>query len=262
LEVKLKISVHDSYHIVNKIYVFYEEWINNRRRNLKYTKIAVVAAGGNSLIKDKLKTSFQDQLETAVEICDHITIIGIIKAGYNTVITHENGPQVDFSLIRSDTTSHIFSLVPIDACGADTQGTIGYMIQQSLYNKFKEKGINKKAAIIVTQVKVNKDDLVFKNPTKPVGPFYSQEKAEKLQKDKNWTMIEDSGRGYRRVLPSPIPIEIMEIDVIKHLVDGGFTTIAVGGDGGIPVIEDERGDLKGCEVVIDKNYASSLLGKN
>ena len=246
MEVKLKISVHDSCHIVNKIYVFYEEWINNRRRNLKYTKIAVVA-GGNSLIKDKSKTSFQDQLETAAEICDHITIIGIIKAGYNTVITHGNGPQVGFSLIRSYTTSHIFSLVPMGACGVDTQGTIGYMIQQSLYNKFKEKGINKKAVTIVTQVKVNKDDLVFKNPTKPVGPFYSQEKAEKLQKDKNWTMIEDSGRGYRRVLPSPIPIEIMEIDAIKHLVDGGFTTIAVG-DGGIPVI--------------DKDYASSLLAKN
>lgn len=135
------------------------------------------------------------------------------------------------------------------------------MIQQSLYNKFKEKGINKKAVTIVTQVKVDKDDPAFKNPTKPVGPFYYKEKAEELRKEKSWSIIEDSGRGCRRVVPSPIPIEIIEREAIKNSVENGFVTIAVGG-GGIPVIEDERGNLKGCEAVIDKDYTSSLLARN
>ena len=133
------------------------------------------------------------------------------------------------------------------------------MLQPSLYNKFKEKDINKKAVTIVTQVKVDKDDPAFKNPTKPVGPFYSKEKVEKLQKEKGWTIIEDSGRGYRRIVPSPIPIEIIEREAIKNSVDNGFLTIAVGG---IPIIENERCGLKGQEAVIDKYYASSLLARN
>ena len=204
------------------------------------SKIAVIAVGGNSLIKDKTKISFQDQLKTVAETCDHI--IRMINAGYNIVITHGNGPQVGFSLIRSDMTSNALPIVPMDVCGADTQGTIGYMLQQSLYNKFKEKDINKKAVTIVTQVKVDKDDPAFKNPTKPVGPFYSKEKVEKLQKEKGWTIIEDSGRGYRRIVPSPIPIEIIEREAIKNSVDNGFLTIAAGG---IPIIENERCGLKG-----------------
>jgi len=178
------------------------------------SKIVVIAIGGNSLIKDKSKISFQDQLKTAAETCDHI--IRMINAGYNIVITHGNGPQVGFSLIKSDTTSNILPLVPMDTCGADTQGTIGYMLQQSLYNKFKEKDINKKAVTIVTQVIVDKDDLAFKNPTKPVGPFYYKEKAEELRKEKSWSIIEDSGRGCRRVAPSPIPIEIIDRETIKQ----------------------------------------------
>lgn len=222
-------------------------------------KTAVVAIGGNSLIKDNNKVSIEDQLETASETCEHL--IGIIKEGYNLVVTHGNGPQVGFSLIRSDLASSSLPLVPMDACGADTQGTIGYMLQQSLHNHFKQNGMNNIAATVVTQVKVDINDPAFKNPTKPVGRFYDKERAFDLKEKLGWTIVEDSGRGYRRVVPSPIPIEIIERPVIQDLVEQGIITIAVGG-GGIPVVEDENGQLRGCAAVIDKDHASSLLARN
>ena len=220
-------------------------------------KTAVVAIGGNSLIKDKNHQTVPDQFAITRETTVHIA--GMIQQGWRVVITHGNGPQVGFILLRSELSSQVLHTVPLDSCGADTQGALGYMIQQCLYNDFKTFGIKRQAATVVTQVLVKKDDPAFKNPTKPIGPFYDKEKAEKYHNEQGWRMVEDAGRGWRRVVPSPLPMRIIELDAIKKLVDQGIVVIAVGG-GGIPVIE-ERGRLKGVEAVIDKDYASALLAE-
>ena len=219
-------------------------------------KVAVVAIGGNSLIKDKDHQTVPDQFETTKQTCVHIA--GMIEKGWDVVITHGNGPQVGFILLRSEIASDVLHTVPLDSCGADTQGAIGYMIQQSLYNEFKKRDIDKQATTVVTQVVVDKDDIAFKRPTKPIGPFYDERKAKEYSKEQDWSIMEDAGRGWRRVVPSPIPLEIVERDAIKSLIDKGFVVIAVGG-GGIPVVINENGDLYGVEAVIDKDYASSLL---
>lgn len=218
-------------------------------------KIAVVAIGGNSLIKDKDHQSVSDQFKTTQEICKHIA--SMINDGWNVVITHGNGPQVGFILLRSELASNVLHTVPLDSCGAETQGGIGYMIQQSLYNEFNRRGVRKQAVTIVTQVLVDKNDPAFKNPTKPIGPFYDEKRAKEHQAEQGWNITEDAGRGWRRVVASPTPINIVEMDAIKTLVDKAFVVIAAGG-GGIPVIEHEN-ELKGAEAVIDKDYASALL---
>jgi len=218
-------------------------------------RIAVVAIGGNSLIKDKDHQSVPDQFRTTRETCKHIA--SMIENGWNVVVTHGNGPQVGFILLRSELASSVLHTVPLDSCGADTQGAIGYMIQQSLHNEFQRRGIQKQAVTVVTQVQVDKGDKAFKNLTKPIGPFYDENRARKYQAEQGWSMIEDAGRGWRRVVASPAPIRIIEIDAIKALVSKGFIVVAVGG-GGIPVIEYE-GELNGIEAVIDKDYASALL---
>jgi len=221
-------------------------------------KVAVVAIGGNSLIKDKEHQTVPDQFAATRETCVHIA--GMIEHDWDVIITHGNGPQVGFILRRSELASHVLHTVPLDSCGADTQGAIGYMIQQSLYNEFKRRGIDKQAATVVTQVLVDKDDPAFQNPSKPIGPFLDQESALKRRDEEGWDVVEDAGRGWRRVVASPIPRRIIERDGIKDLIDAGFVVIAVGG-GGIPVVED-NGELKGAAAVIDKDYASSLLALN
>jgi carbamate kinase len=218
-------------------------------------KIAVVAIGGNSLIKDKEHQTVPDQFAATQETCVHIA--GMIEHGWDVIITHGNGPQVGFILRRSELASHVLHTVPLDSCGADTQGAIGYMIQQSLYNEFKRRGMDKQAATVVTQVLVDKDDPAFQNPSKPIGPFLDQQAALKRRDEEGWDVVEDAGRGWRRVVASPIPRRIIEQDAVKNLIDAGFVVIAVGG-GGIPVVE-ENGELKGTAAVIDKDYASSLL---
>jgi carbamate kinase len=225
------------------------------RGNENMRKVAVVAIGGNSLIKDQKHETVSDQFEAIRETCAHVA--SMIKQGWNVVITHGNGPQVGFSLLRSELTSQVLHPVPLDSCVADTQGTIGYMIQQSLCNEFRRRGVKKQVATMVTQVLVDRNDPAFKNPTKPIGPFYDQEKAKKYKKERGWKTKEDSGRGWRRVVPSPKPVRIIEDQVATTLANKGFVVVAVGG-GGIPVIE-ENGELKGIEAVIDKDYASSLL---
>lgn len=224
--------------------------MNARRR------VAVVAIGGNSLIKDKDHQTVPDQFATAYETAWHIA--GMIEQGWDVVITHGNGPQVGFILLRSELARHVLHTVPLDSCGADTQGAIGYMLQQCLYNVFLKRGIRKQAATVVTQVVVDKDDPAFQNPTKPIGPFMTREEALRRRDEEGWDVMEDAGRGWRRVVPSPKPREIVELDAIKALLDQGFVVIAVGG-GGIPVIRLDDGSLKGVEAVIDKDYASSLL---
>jgi len=219
-------------------------------------KVAIVAIGGNSLIKDPKHQTVPDQYAAAVETCHHIA--DMIQEGWNVVITHGNGPQVGFILRRSELSRHELHEVPLDSCGADTQGAIGYMLQKALYNEFRRRGMNKQAVTVVTQVLVDRNDPSFQNPSKPIGSFMSREIALQRRDTDGWAVMEDAGRGWRRVVPSPIPIKIIERDAIKCLIEAGFVVIGVGG-GGIPVIEDENGNLVGAEAVIDKDYASSLL---
>ncbi len=218
-------------------------------------KVAVVAIGGNSLIKDKDHQTVPDQFAATRETCVHIA--DMIEQGWEVVITHGNGPQVGFILMRSELASHVLHTVPLDSCGADTQGALGYMIQQSLGNEFEKRGIQKPVVTVVTQVVVDKDDPAFENPTKPIGPFYDEARAKRYRDEEGWHIMEDAGRGWRRVVPSPIPMRIVEQESIKALIGLGFVVIGVGG-GGIPVIQED-GSLRGVEAVIDKDYASGLL---
>ncbi|MED3561757.1 carbamate kinase family protein, partial [Bacillus xiapuensis] len=193
--------------------------------------------------------------ETAVNIAD------MAEEGFQVVVTHGNGPQVGFGLRRSEIAHEVkgMPVVPLVNCGADTQGGIGYQIQQALTNEFARRGINKKVATVITQVEVSKNDPNFKNPTKPVGSFFTLEQAEEMKKEHpDWIFIEDSGRGYRRVVPSPRPIDIVEKDAIKKLIEAGFVVIAVGG-GGIPVVKTDSRTYEGIDAVIDKDFATSLL---
>jgi carbamate kinase len=219
------------------------------------TKTAVVAIGGNSLVKDSKHQTVPDQFAATQETCIHLA--SMIKNGWRTIITHGNGPQVGFILLRSELSSHVLHTVPLDSCGADTQGALGYMIQQCLYNEMQTRGIKGQIATVVTQTLVAKDDPAFKKPTKPIGPFFDKEKAEKHKLEMGWEIMEDAGRGWRRVVASPNPVRIIEQDIVKALIEKRITVIAVGG-GGIPVIE-ENGKLKGVEAVIDKDCASALL---
>ncbi len=187
----------------------------------------------------------------------------MIEAGWDVAIGHGNGPQVGFILRRSEIAAKVEGMheVPLDACGADSQGAIGYALQQTLQNEFRHRGIQKNVATIVTQVLVNRKDKAFQNPSKPIGGFMDKDEAHKRAQDMGWAMVEDAGRGWRRVVASPIPEKIVELDSVKALIEAGVVVITVGG-GGIPVIEDENGDYIGTAAVIDKDYASSLLAQN
>ncbi len=220
-------------------------------------KIAVVAVGGNALIKDSKRKTVPDQFEAAKETMGYIA--EMISQGWDVVITHGNGPQVGFILRRSELSAHELHPVPLDYCGADTQGAIGYMFQQSLHNEFKHRGMDKQAATVVTQCLVDRNDPAFSKPTKPIGSFMDETKAKERQAEGKHVM-EDAGRGWREVVASPQPKEIVEAAAIKKLIDSGFTVVAVGG-GGIPVIENAQGDLEGTAAVIDKDFASALLAQ-
>jgi carbamate kinase len=221
-------------------------------------KLAVIAIGGNSLIKDSKHQSVEDQYVATHDTC--VYIADLIQEGWNVIVTHGNGPQVGFILLRSDMSKGKLHEVPLDSCGADTQGAIGYHIQQNLQNEFQARGISKVCTTVVTQVVVDKDDPSFKKPNKPIGPFYNETEARKYEAEKGWAVSEDAGRGWRRVVASPNPLRIVELDAIKTLVHAGAAVIAVGG-GGIPVIED-KGKLIGTAAVIDKDRASALLAQN
>ncbi len=223
------------------------------------SRLAVLAIGGNSLIKDKNHIALSWQYEAVKETSTYIA--DLIEEGLNIVITHGNGPQVGFIYRRGELARHELPLIPLDICGADTQGAIGYMIQKALLNEFRKRNISKKVTVVVTQTIVDRDDPSFTFPTKPIGSFMSEEEALTHKRESGWKIIEDAGRGFRRVVPSPMPREIIELDVIKLLVESGYIVIAAGG-GGIPVIRNEQGDLEGVEAVIDKDLGSSLLARN
>ena len=220
---------------------------------------AVLAIGGNSLIKDKDHIALSSQYQAVKATSKYIA--ALIAEGLSMVITHGNGPQVGFIYRRGELARHELPLIPLDICGADTQGAIGYMIQKALLNEFRERGITKKVTTVVTQTIVDRDDPSFEHPSKPIGSFMQEEEALTNKKEFGWQVAEDAGRGFRRVVPSPIPKEIIELDVIGLLVKEGYIVIAVGG-GGIPVIRDEHGDIEGVEAVIDKDLGSSLLARH
>ena len=224
-------------------------------------KVAVVAVGGNSLIKDKAHSSVPDQYMCVVETVRHIA--DMIEKGWNVVISHGNGPQVGFLLLRSEAgAKEGLHPIPMDSCGADTQGSIGYNFQQALSNEFRRRGKKREVVTVVTRVLVDKEDPAFQSPSKPVGPFLTKEEAEERKAKEGWDIVEDAGRGWRRVVPSPLPKEILEENAINTLVKGGFVVVAVGG-GGIPVYDDkEKKITKGCAAVIDKDFASALLASN
>ena len=218
--------------------------------------VAVVAVGGNSLIKDEKHKSVPDQYDAASESMKHIA--DMITQGWDVVVTHGNGPQVGFIQRRSELSRHELHEVPLDYCGADTQGAIGYMFCMALHNEFLKRHMDKKAVAVVTQTIVDRNDQAFKNPSKPIGSFMDEKMAQERASKENWTVVEDAGRGWRRVVASPIPKGIVEAKAIRDLIDKGFTVVAVGG-GGIPVIEEADGSLRGIEAVIDKDFGSSLL---
>jgi carbamate kinase len=222
--------------------------------------VAVVAIGGNSLIKDSKHQSVEDQYQAAKETTYHIA--DMIEAGWDVAIGHGNGPQVGFILRRSEIAARVEGMheVPLDACGADSQGAIGYALQQNLQNWLFQRKINKNVATIITQVLVDREDPAFQNPTKPIGGFMDEAEARRRQAEMDWTVVEDAGRGWRRVVPSPLPKEIVELDTVKAIIGAGIVTITVGG-GGIPVIDKGNGDYMGVAAVIDKDFASSLLAR-
>jgi carbamate kinase len=219
-------------------------------------RTAVVAIGGNSLIEDRFHQSVRDQYIAAGETCWHIA--AMIKNGWRVAITHGNGPQVGFMLRRSELAAGELHLVPLDSIGADTQGAIGYALQQNLANDFERLGIVKPAVTVVTQTEVAADDPAFQAPSKPIGSFMDEEAARQRERDDGWVVREDAGRGWRRVVASPVPLRIVEIEAIRSLVEAGFVVISTGG-GGIPVVRDADGNLSGVAAVIDKDLASALL---
>lgn len=218
--------------------------------------IAVVAVGGNALIKDKTHQTVQDQFDAARDTMSHI--VDMIEKGWDVVVTHGNGPQVGFILRRSEIARDQLHEVPLDYCGADTQGAIGYMFEKALYNEFHKRHLKKHVAAIVTQTIVDKSDPAFQNPTKPIGSFMEEADAKARAANEGWTVVEDAGRGWRRVVPSPRPKKIVEAEVIRILINAGIIVVGVGG-GGIPVEESSEGTLEGIEAVIDKDFGSSLL---
>jgi carbamate kinase len=219
-------------------------------------KTIVIAIGGNSLIKDAQHMSVPDQYAAVVETARHIT--DLLERRFRIVITHGNGPQVGFILLRSEHSRGILHQVPLDSIVADTQGAIGYQMQQALENEFRRRGLKKSVATVVTQTLVDRRDPAFAKPSKPVGQFYSRAEAEDRMRVEKWLMVEDAGRGWRRVVASPKPVRIIESEVVKHLVKDGYVVIAAGG-GGIPVVADDQGMLSGAAAVIDKDLASAVL---
>jgi carbamate kinase len=219
-------------------------------------QVLVVAIGGNSLIKDAAHMSIPDQMQALGETSLHIA--RIIKDGWHVAIGHGNGPQVGFILRRSELAAHELHEVPLDVCDADSQGAIGYELQQNLGHDFRRLGIDRQAVTLVTQVEVAADDPAFEHPSKPIGSFMDPDTAARRRETEGWSVVEDAGRGWRRVVPSPRPLRIVELDAVRALLRDDFVAITVGG-GGIPVVADEHGDLHGVAAVIDKDFASALL---
>ncbi|KPK33681.1 MAG: carbamate kinase [Chlamydiae bacterium SM23_39] len=218
----------------------------------------LIALGGNALLRAEDKGTYEDQIKHVKETASQF--LKIIEAGYQLAITHGNGPQVGAILLQNEIAKDQIPSMPLDICGAESQGLIGYMLQREFYNVLEEVKLGISIVALLTQVLVNKNDPAFENPTKPIGPFYSEEEKIKLEKEKKWKMIYQENKGYRRVVPSPIPIDIVEGEIIKELYDNKVIVISCGG-GGIPVIRRDDGSLMGVEAVIDKDNTGAVLAK-
>ena len=219
-------------------------------------RLAVIAIGGNSLIVDKAHQGVADQRETFRVTARQV--VSLVKEGFRVILSHGNGPQVGFILRRSELAREELHEVPLDCCVADTQGALGYMMQQVLAHELRREGLDTECVTVVTQVEVSAEDASFERPTKPIGSFMEQAEAERRAADDGWDVAEDSGRGWRRVVASPKPIDIVEESAIRFLAQAGYLVVAVGG-GGIPVVRREDGQLEGVPAVIDKDHASALL---
>ncbi len=215
--------------------------------------VAVVAIGGNSLVRDDAHPGVAGEIAALQETSAHIA--GMLASGWEVVLTHGNGPQVGYNLLRSELAAPAAPPLPLDVLGAQTQGSIGYLFQQVLGNELRRRSIRKRVVTVVTQT------VVDARPTKPIGRFYQKDEAVRLQAERGWQMVEDAGRGWRRVVPSPLPAEIVERLVVKGLVHQAIVVIACGG-GGVPVVRGPAGDLTGVEAVIDKDLASALLAQS
>lgn len=223
-------------------------------------KIAVIAIGGNSLITDNDHQAIEDQYQAAMDTTKHIA--DMIEAGWNVAIGHGNGPQVGLILQQSEVAAKAAGMheTPLDVCGAESQGLIGYLLQQNLQNELYSRKIDQNVATVITQVLVDTNDKAFQNPTKPIGGFMTQEEAHRKKDELGWSIVEDAGRGWRRVVASPLPVEVVELDTVKALIEAGVIVITVGG-GGIPVVDAGDGSYIGTAAVIDKDFASSLLAQ-
>ncbi len=222
-------------------------------------KIAVVALGGNFLLQPHEEGTIEEQEARARVVCKHL--LSVIRAGYNLILTHGNGPQVGNLLIRNECARELAPPLPLDVLVAQTAGSIGYILQQEMLNQLRRNGIRKWVVTMITQVMVSAKDPAFKKPTKPIGPFFTKAEADKInktRKTRKWKMVEDAGRGYRRVVPSPKPVKIIQRYMIRDLADAGNVVIALGG-GGIPMTKDRKKYYVGLEAVIDKDRASAVL---
>ncbi|HHX60122.1 MAG TPA: carbamate kinase [Epulopiscium sp.] len=215
----------------------------------------VIALGGNAIIREGQRGTIEQQYENIEESCGYIA--DLVEEDYNIIITHGNGPQIGNLLLQNEAAKDIVPTAPLDVCVAETQGQLGFMIKKSLINTLRKRNIEKSVLCLLTQIVVDEKDPAFQNPTKPIGPFYTKEEAEELARTKGYEIVEDSGRGYRRVVASPMPTDIIEKATIKQLAEEGHVVIALGG-GGISVTE-ESGILRGIEAVVDKDHASGLL---
>lgn len=221
-------------------------------------KKVLIALGGNALLQSGEKGTVEEQMIHIHDTC--IRFLELLKEGYTLCITHGNGPQVGSILLKNELAASHLPPMPLDVCGAESQGMIGYMIQKEMRNQLKANKRKDPVFTICTQTLVDRKDKAFQKPTKPVGPFYSEKQAEEFKKEKGWSIVEQIGKGFRRVVPSPQPIKIVEGDEIKKFVDEKAIVIACGG-GGIPVIENDKGNLEGIEAVIDKDLTAALLAK-
>ena len=216
----------------------------------------LVALGGNAILQRAGKGTAEEQFENVRKACRHL--VGIIRQGHRIVITHGNGPQVGDILLKDELAKDTLPPMPLDVCGAESQGMIGYMIQQSLRNELRRVGLDLQVTTVLTETVVDPDDPAFEHPTKPIGPFYSASEAAQLKEKRGWYLVNDSGRGYRRAVPSPIPLSIVQGQMIRELMDVGAIVIAAGG-GGIPVTSS--GESRGVEAVIDKDFGAAVLAK-
>ncbi len=221
-------------------------------------KIALIAFGGNALLPENVRGLQDEQMRNAQKAAE--LMASVVRKGYELIIVHGNGPQVGNLLIQMEESVTKIPPYSLEVCDAMTEGSMGYMLERAIINELRKHSLDKEVITVITQVIVDKDDPAFQNPTKPIGPFYTKFRAKELGREKHWTIVEDAGRGYRRVVPSPKPIDVVPKWVVRDLVQAGRVVIAAGG-GGIPVIINGRGLFEGVEAVIDKDYAASLIAR-